>query len=370
MIGLSLFSNIGIAEMGLDPEKFKILFANEVDKRRSTLYGKIHASTIMIHGDIRSSNIKTKLTENSEIDFIISSPPCQGMSTAGKNDKNDPRNNLVTHSIEIIKKLLPKYVFHENVPGQEKTFIEIKNTKITIPEYIELELSEFYNIEKKIILMSDYGVPQNRKRSIYLLSKKSFKKWYFPDKKGVVNLEEAIGSLPSLDPYVSDLKESEMLKIFPDFYKKINKGLSVSKYHTPVSHPLRQILVMMRTPTGSSAFENELELRPKKKDGEFVKGFKNTYKRLDWNKPSSTITTYNRTISSQENVHPGREYVYNGLKYYSDPRVFTLYELMVLMTIPKTFIFPENYNHSFIRSLIGEGIPPRFINDCFKMVPA
>ena len=370
MIGLSLFSNIGIAEMGLNPKRFKILYANEIDKKRSALYQEIHSLTKMINGDIRNSDIKSKLIENREIDFIISSPPCQGMSTAGKNEKDDPRNNLVSHSVEIIKKILPKYVFHENVSGQEKTFIKMQNTKITIPEYIELELSDFYHIEKKIILMSNYGIPQNRKRSIYLLTKKSQKKWVFPPEKKIITLRKAIGTLPPLDPYISDLKDNDILKIFPKFYIKINEGLCVSKYHTPIGHPLRQILVMMRTPSGSSAFENEMKFRPKKNDGELVKGFKNTYKRLEWDKPASTITTYNRTISSQENVHPGREYVYNGQKYYSDPRVFTLYELMVLMTIPKNFVFPDNYNHSFIRSLIGEGIPPKFVEDCFRMIPS
>ena len=38
-----------------------------------------------------------------------------------------------------------------------------------------------------------------------------------------------------------------------------------------------------------------------------MKGFKNTYKRQDWNKPGYTVTTFNRTIGSQENVHPGRK---------------------------------------------------------------
>ena len=74
MIGLSLFSNIGIAEMGLNPKRFKILYANEIDKKRSALYQEIHSLTKMMNGDIRNSYIKSKLIENREIDFIISSP--------------------------------------------------------------------------------------------------------------------------------------------------------------------------------------------------------------------------------------------------------------------------------------------------------
>ena len=51
------------------------------------------------------------------------------------------------------------------------------------------------------------------------------------------------------------------------------------------------------------------------KNGELVKGFKNTFKRMSWDKPAPTITTYNRTISSQENVHPGKKIKNLGKMY-------------------------------------------------------
>ena len=83
---------------------------------------------------------------------------------------------------------------------------------------------------------------------------------------------------------------------------------------------------------------------------------------MNWDRPAPTITTYNRTISSQENVHPGRILTKNGTKIYSDARVLTLLEIMILMTIPLNLNFPDNVSQSFIRSVIGEGIPPKFIN--------
>ena len=64
----------------------------------------------------------------------------------------------------------------------------------------------------------------------------------------------------------------------------------------------------------------------------------------------------------EENVHPGRILTKHGTKIYSDARVLTLLEIMILMTIPLNLDFPDNVSQSFIRSVIGEGIPPKFIN--------
>ena len=89
---------------------------------------------------------------------------------------------------------------------------------------------------------------------------------------------------------------------------------------------------------------------------------------MDWNKPSPTITTYNRTISSQENVHPGRKIIQNNKVIYSDPRVLTLYEIMLLMTIPKKTRLPYQFSQNFIRTVIGEGIPPEFVKYLFTKI--
>ena len=70
------------------------------------------------------------------IDFVIATPPCQGMSLAGKMDPSDKRNQLIYYAIEIIKKIKPKYVLLENVPQALKTKINIDGKKVLILEYI------------------------------------------------------------------------------------------------------------------------------------------------------------------------------------------------------------------------------------------
>ena len=89
------------------------------------------------------------------------------MSNLGRMEKMDPRNHLVKYSIDFIKTKKPKFIFHENVPNQNKTLINFRGKEVTISEFICKQLSKDYFIVNKNIKMDDYGIPQMRKRSIF-----------------------------------------------------------------------------------------------------------------------------------------------------------------------------------------------------------
>ena len=366
---MSLFANVGIAETYLKDIGIDIVIANEIDKQRAKFYKHLYPDTKMIVGDITESAIKSELislANNYKIDLIMATPPCQGMSTAGKKQKNDERNSLIIHAVKVIKAIKPAFVFLENVPEQLKTSICYEEKQILIPDYIKQELGDTYNFnDEYIINAADYGVPQTRERAIILLSRKDLHyKWNFPNKElKQKTLEDVIGNLPSLDPELYDLTTEEQHKIFPDYEIKKNKGLAVSKWHYPPKHVYRQVYSLMHTPTGQTAFNNIEELRPRKQDGSLVKGFNNTYKRQFWNKPGYTVTMYNRTIGSQNNVHPGRYIGKDDKKYdiYSDARVLTIYELMLVTSLPHNWNIPNWASDHFIRQVIGEGIPPLLV---------
>ena len=366
---MSLFANVGIAESYLSEENINVVIANELEPKRAKFYSHLYPKTDMVVGDITDDKIKNELinkAKKEKIDLIMATPPCQGMSTVGKKDKNDIRNILIKHAIDIIKEVKPDYVFLENVPEQLITKIKYNNKEILIPDYIKDELGNMYNFNKQYVInAADYGVPQMRERAIILLTKKSKNFiWKFPKKdRKVITLKEAIGDLPSLDPELYDLSHEEQLKIFPDYEKKKLEGLKVSKWHYPPKHIYRQVYSLMHTPSGKSAFDNIDKFKPRKKDGSFTKGFKNTYKRQSWDKPGYTVTMYNRTIGSQNNVHPGR-YIgkdADGYDLYSDARVLTIYELMIITSLPKDWNIPNWASEHFIRQVIGEGIPPLLV---------
>jgi len=365
---LSLFANVGIAETYLKDIGVDVVVANEIDPKRVKFYKHLYPDTNMIEGDITDNNIKKEivaLSKSKSVDLILATPPCQGMSTAGKMDKWDVRNTLVCHAVEIIKEIRPKYVFLENVPQQLTTKIMFNNKIMYIPEFIEEELHTDYIFnENYVIEASEYNVPQYRERAIMLLVRKDIgKQWNFPPKTGTTTLADAIGHLPSLDPEIYDIPYDELIKIFPDFEKKKMAAASVSKWHYPPKHIKRQVISMMHTPTGATAFDNIEKYQPRKKNGELVRGFRNTYKRQNWDKPGTTVTMYSREISSQGNVHPGR-YIgkdEEGYDIYSDARVMSIYELMIMSSLPLDWNIPEDASDHFIRCVIGEGIPPLLV---------
>lgn len=369
---LSLFANIGVAEAYLKEIGFNVVVANELIERRAILYSKIYPETHMICGDITDKKIFDKIVKESleqGVDIIMATPPCQGMSTVGQMLADDVRNRLVCQVIEAVKEINPKYVMIENVPSFFSTEIFVGEEKILIPELLTREVGGNYYIHKAVIDTKDYSVPQTRERAIVLMTRKDQKaEWVVPEKDDtIITMRDAIGNLPKLDPFITDVDEKELLTIVPHYYERAKQAEDISKWHIPPHHIKRQVVAMQHTPSGQTAFDNEVYY-PVKADGKAVKGFRNTYKRQNWDSPAYTVTMDNRKISSQNNVHPGlKEYVdENGDDIYSDARALTLYELMKIMSIPDTWPVPDDTSEAFLRRIIGEGIPPLFVKKVFE----
>lgn len=369
MNALSLFANVGIAETYLADIGLNVVVANEIEEKRANFYKHLYPECEMICGDI--TNMDTykhiiKASKEAKVEFILATPPCQGMSIAGHNSPYDERNSLIKYAIDAILELMPKYVFMENVAMQMVTPIEHEGREMLIPEYIEKRLGNKYSLNnEKITNAMFYGVPQMRRRAIYLLVRNdSGFSWEFPEpEKEIVTLEKAFEGIPDLWP---NIQEKEFRDRLP---KNSNEALSFHKWHKPPTHVWRNIECMLYTSTGNTAFDNLFHY-PKKKNGEKVKGYDTTYHRLFWDKPAATITKWNGIIGSQNNVHPGREWHkdVNGDMMYTNPRVLTIYELLVVSSLPKDWDIPDWADNQLIRFVIGEGIPPLMVKKIIEQV--
>mgnify|MGYP002673999244 CR=1 FL=1 len=369
---LSLFANIGVAEAYLRELGVDVAVANELLERRAKLYAEIYPETEMIPGDITTDDVFSKVIRKSReagVKCIMATPPCQGMSTAGQLDEDDERNRLIIPVINAVHKIKPDYVFIENVPNFFNTIIKIDDQDILIPDYINNELENEYIIHRYIINTKDYSVPQVRERAITLLTRRTVEKeWILPnpDEK-IITMRDVIGDIPEIDPFVKDISQDEMNQLFPLYEERKNRALAISRWNIPPHHVKRQVIAMMHTPSGATAFDND-KYFPVKENGSPVKGYRNTYKRQNWDTPAYTVTMDNRKISSQNNVHPGRYIGHdeNGDPIYSDARTLTLYELMLVMSLPSNWPVPEKTSEAFLRRIIGEGIPPLFVKKVFE----
>ena len=118
---------------------------------------------------------------NGSVDLVVGGPPCQGFSMAGKRKNDDIRNQLMHSYIEFIKLVQPTMLFFENVQGFTVEFKDQKNKQ----KYSDILVSELhklgYNIDYRIVTMSEYGVPQNRKRFILFASKNGAYEIFFEE---------------------------------------------------------------------------------------------------------------------------------------------------------------------------------------------
>jgi DNA (cytosine-5)-methyltransferase 1 len=338
MKAVSLFSSAGVGETYLKDIGIDVVVSAELLDKRAQFYKHLHPNCEVIVGDISKNDTKEKISEfiTDDIKLLIATPPCQGVSSVGKNKTQDQfiqdeRNFLIFDVFYFIEKFDFDAILIENVSKFLKMYFPYNGELELIGDLIFKKYSSKYNIEIIDINAQDYGVPQSRPRCFIKIYKKNYV-WPKPISEKQITLEEAIGYLPSLE-------------------SGEDSGI---KFHTAKVHNDRDTLAMMHTPTNKSAMINETYY-PKKINGEKVKGFHNTYKRLNWNAPCHARTTKSGEISSHNNVHPGR------LKKdgtYTDSRVLTILELLIVASLPLDWDIPEWASDRLIRHVIGESVPP------------
>jgi len=185
---IGLFSGAGGLDLGFQHAGFKMEWANEYDKEIWETFEYNHDAYL----DRRSIR-DIPLDEVPECDGIIGGPPCQSWSEAGTlRGIKDKRGQLFFSFIEILRDKKPKFFLAENVSGMLATRHEeaLKNIK-------DLFSESGYDLHFKLMNVSSFGVPQDRKRVIFIGFRKDLKINYeFPlpyEKK--VTLKERIWDL-------------------------------------------------------------------------------------------------------------------------------------------------------------------------------
>lgn len=342
MKAISLFSSAGIGELRLQKKQIDFVLANELLLQRAKCYSFWYPDTRMLNGDITNPSVKREIinTANQEkVKLLLATPPCQGLSTLGKNKVqdhyiNDRRNFLILEVLDIIDACNFDFILIENVPRFIKMYFPFGDGYYQLEQILQKKYSEKYNIEIKVLNAKDYGIAQSRPRAIIKIYKHGLR-WGWPKEQEEITLEQAIGHLPSLE-------------------SGEDSGI---KWHKAKNEIDRLVLAMKHTPQGKSAITNTVYY-PKKTDGTRIKGFHNTFKRMAWNQPCPARTTYSGSLSSHNNVHPGR-LLPDGT--YSDARVLTLLETFIVSSIPEDIEFPSDSTENFIRTIIGEAIPPMLL---------
>lgn len=325
---ISLFSSAGVGCYGFKLNGFECIATNELLTKRLKIQAynnKCKYETGYIGGDISNPNVKAKLLTElkfwqdkhkiKEPDVLISTPPCQGMSVANhkKNDEKS-RNSLVIESIKVTQEILPKFFIYENVRAFLNTICtDIDGVDKPIGEAIKYNLGGQYNILSKIVNFKEYGSNSSRTRTLVIGIRKDIQDVspfdIFPKKQKAKSLRQLIGDLPALE---------EMGEISEDIF------------HGYREFDQRMLPWIENLEEGQSAFEQTEELRIPHRiiDGKLVPNKSKNgdkYARWFWDKEGPCVHTRNDILSSQNTVHP------------RDNRVFSIRELMRMMSIPESF---------------------------------
>jgi len=332
---ISLFSSAGIGCYGFKLEGFECIATNELIERRLNIQKanrKCKYESGYICGDVTAEDTKEKLYAEIElwrkkegvkrVDVVIATPPCQGMSVANhkKSDTEIVRNSLVVESIKIIQKIKPRFFVFENVPAFMKTICtDVDGIDKPIADAIENNLGKDYSYTSRVINFKNHGACSSRSRTVvigvlndYADEVSPFE--LYPDLKAERTLREVIGGMRPLQ---------EMGEIDVD-----------DIYHAFRAYPEHMRAWISDLTEGQSAFENEDD---RKKPHQIVNGEivinqqKNgdKYRRQFWDKVGPCVHTRNDQLASQNTIHP------------SDDRVFSIRELMMMMTVPESFMWSE-----------------------------
>jgi DNA (cytosine-5)-methyltransferase 1 len=162
---VDLFSGAGGLTFGFVQNKFRVLFGVEHDKDAAKTYSANYKHP-MINNDITKLIPEELVLKYGMCDVVIGGPPCQGFSMAGKRDNKDPRNSLFMNYLEFVKAFQPKYFVLENVPG----ILTMKTVSGDfVKDIIKSEVEKLgYSIKHSKLYAPDFGIPQKRRRVIFL----------------------------------------------------------------------------------------------------------------------------------------------------------------------------------------------------------
>jgi len=358
---IDLFSGVGGLSYGFaHNDNFEILAANEILPNMAKAYSLNHPTTKVYAEDIKDFNAK-KVEKDlkikaSEIDIVIGGPPCQAYSTVGKRLIDDPRGKLFQEYYRVLKEFNPKLFLFENVKG----LLSMQGGEL-LKTIISLFESLGYKVQCKLLNAADYGAPQIRERVVIIGSKlKTDFKYptpthYNPEEmsnssnkklKPYLTLEEAISDLP----FIKSNEESFEYTSEPknDFQKLMRKNapIRLNDHNSPKNNE-KLVKIMELLPDGGSPSDLPKNLRP-------TSGFQNTYCRLWWKRPSTTITRNLGTPSSSRCIHP------------KAPRPLTTREGARIQCFPDDYQF---YGSKSSRNLqIGDAVPTFLSNALAKAI--
>lgn len=315
---------------------------------------------------------KKELTSlQGKVDLVVGGPPCQGFSLVGKRNASDKRNKLIHSYLKFVELVKPRVIMFENVYGFTIRFPNSKRYKKRA--YSDQVISKLHKLgyddaRGEMIDMSEYGVPQRRKRYIVIATREGLSGKIFDEiKKGrklflesrgislknsarsaLSDIERKHGTVQSPDTkgFLAGIALAEPKSTLQMYLRKDTSGRYIPDSHRFINHTARAQKVFTKL-INKAPRNKQISGAGRKKYG--IK--KRSVAVIDPRKPSLTLTT-----------------IPDDFVHYSEPRVMTVRECARLQTFPDWFEFKGPYTTGGSRRVkqtprytqVGNAVPPLF----------
>lgn len=335
---VDLFCGVGGLTRGILNEGINVVAGIDIEESCKFAYEKNNDSKF-IHRDIKeitSDEVLLLYPENTDIKVLMGCAPCQPFSSYSYRYKTNQNTvnkmDLLDYFGKLVLEIQPEIISMENVPQliKEKVF---KN-------FVLLLKKEKYHVCWRVVYAPEYGVPQNRKRLLMLASKLGEINLISPiyNDKNYPTVRETIEFLPDIES--GEVSEEDNMHRSVKLSEKNLKRIKQSK------------------PGGTwKDWEKELLLECHKKNS--GKSYGSVYGRMEWDKPSPTITTKFYGYGNGRFGHPNQN------------RAISYREGALLQTFPKNYEFidqEEKISYSQIGIQIGNAVPVKLAEAIGKSI--
>ncbi len=320
---MDLFCGAGGLTRGVTLAGFRVLGAIEIDPLAAESYRMNFPKVTLWERDIAKVSVaevrRTLSLHAGELDLLAGCPPCQGFSRLttlnGHLDQPDPRNELVLQFIRFARGLRPKLVMLENVPA------------LATDERLERLARALerigYQTDCEIVDASQYGVPQRRRRMLFLASR-----------VGPVSFARSSPSRATVRQLIGSLSPA---------------GQSGDPLHDHGEQRAPQVVAMIRRIPKDGGSRRDLPQSEQLACHLRCDGFYDIYGRMAWDRVAPTITSGCVNPSKGRFLHPEQD------------RTITLREAALLQTFPPDHRFSLRRGKYAAAEMIGNGLPPELV---------
>lgn len=323
---IDLFSGAGGMSLGFEMAGFKSILAIDNWQDALDTYRKNNPDAKTLCADLSKIDIVKVQKEYGikSVDLIIGGPPCQGFSVAGKRIVDDIRNKLYKSFVAFVEHFSPRMFVMENVPN----ILTIGNGIVK-----ESILNDFrslgYEVQYRVLTASDYGVPQNRRRAIFVGTKGKPFEFPSPTIKNKVTASQALSDLPENSIADGSAYPCQASSDFQKWARTSSTGLF---NHEATVHNERTKSIIALVPDGGNYKDLPPELQGTRK-------VHIAWTRLNSSKPSFTIDTGHR-----HHFH------------YKFNRIPTVRECARIQSFPDDYVFTCSRTSQYKQ--VGNAVPP------------